>query len=63
MKKLSFEKFASNKIEARKIVGGYTDTTYDRADFGNGATGTGTDKAFDDGCVEFVTDSTVVCGL
>jgi hypothetical protein len=63
MKKVNFEKFAANKVAANQIKGGDTPTTYDRADFGEGNTGTGSDKAFDDGCVEFTSDSRVYCGL
>jgi hypothetical protein len=63
MKKLSFEKFTSNKIESSKIVGGEvkeTKTTYDRS-----SGGTGIDKVYeyDDGkvCTDFMTDDFVHC--
>jgi hypothetical protein len=67
MKKLSFEKFAASKIKANNIVGGgdTTKTTYDRADFGTGKTGTGTDTVYedDDGstCADFESDAFVDC--
>jgi hypothetical protein len=64
--KNSFEKFAAHKIQPNQlnsITGGGSPTTYNRADFGTGKTGTGNDIAHGDGCMEYVTDSVVECGI
>ena len=66
MKKLDFKAFFAKKLAVshlNQIKGGYTETTYDRADFGTGNTGTGRDKAHGDGCMEYCDDSIVECGI
>ena len=64
MKKLDFKAFFAQKLAVshlNQIKGGYSETTYDRADFGTGNTGQGRDKVHDDGCIEYEDDSTVFC--
>lgn len=62
VKKLDFEKFTPCKVKGAKTIVGGTATSYNRADFGNGATGTGKDTNFGDGCTEFHDDAFVHCG-
>lgn len=62
MKKLSFEKFKSSKIDSSKIMGGKeTATTYDRTGGGTGHDTVYEDEVDGSTCADFHEDSMVHC--